>query len=280
MKGRAALSASIALALEVLATPKSGNVDRFHDFEDLRIHDFVISSICSLPTFMKLEKNEIGIGEAVYEAIRTSVTFHGEKNVHFGALLLLTPLVAARGNVDEAFEIIKEADWRQSLYVYRAFKLVNPRVLKAENLDLSEDETEELIEKEKLPLYEWMKLSPEENIIAKELTEKYEFSRFCKERIVGWAGEFGFERAVVIAYHELLSRVLDPLIIAKHGRGEAERVREAAKICLKDFEELRNFSIFMEFDELLISKRINPGSVADITSAGIYLALMEGVGID
>ena len=279
MRGKAALSASVALALEVLATPKSGNVDRFHDFEDLRLHDFIISSICSLPTFMKLEANEIGVGEAVYEAIKTSVEYHGEKNVHFGAFLLLSPLVASRGDVESAFKIIKSSDWKQCLFIYKAFKLVSPRVLKAENFDLREDKTEEEIKRETLSLYEWMMRAPKENVVAKELTHKYELSRFCKERILFWAKRFGFERAIVVAYHELLSRVLDPLIIAKHGIDEAKRVKEMAKNCLEEFKEVENFSIFMEFDEILIERKVNPGSVADLTAAGIYLSLMEGVEI-
>ncbi|ADC66072.1 triphosphoribosyl-dephospho-CoA protein [Ferroglobus placidus DSM 10642] len=279
METKAALSASIALALEVLATPKSGNVDRFHDFEDLKLHDFVISSICSLPSFLKLARGEIGVGEAIYQAINESVKFHGEKNVHFGAFLLLCPLVSSHGDVKKAVENVKNSDWKQSLYVYKAFKLVNPRVLSSKELDLREDETEKEIVEKKLSLYEWMKKAPEENIVAKELTNGYKLSTECKNRILYWSEKFSLEKAIVLAYHEILSKVPDPLIIAKHGKSLAEKITEEAKLRLKDFKELGNFSIFMEFDEKLIERKINPGSVADIVAAGIYLALMEGVRI-
>ena len=279
MEIKAALSASVALALEVLATPKSGNVDRFHDFEDLKLHDFIISSICSLPAFLKLARGEIGIGEAVYQAINESVKFHGEKNVHFGAFLLLSPLVSSHGDVREAVENIKNSDWKQSLYIYKAFKIVNPRVLASKEFDLRKDETEKEISENKLSLYEWMRRAPEENVVAKELTNGYKLSTDCKSRILYWSEKFSLEKAIVLAYHEMLSKVPDPLVIAKHGKSLAEKIMEEAKVCLKDFEELGNFSIFMEFDEKLIERKINPGSIADIVAAGIYLALMEGAKI-
>lgn len=165
------------------------------------------------------------------------------------------------------------------MYVYKAFKLVNPRVLSSKELDLREDETEKEIVEKKLSLYEWMKKAPEENIVAKELTNGYKLSTECKNRILYWSEKFSLEKAIVLAYHEILSKVPDPLIIAKHGKSLAEKITEEAKLRLKDFKELGNFSIFMEFDEKLIERKINPGSVADIVAAGIYLALMEGVRI-
>ncbi|WP_290901827.1 triphosphoribosyl-dephospho-CoA synthase, partial [Ferroglobus sp.] len=135
------------------------------------------------------------------------------------------------------------------------------------------------IAENKLSLYEWMRRAPEENVVAKELTNGYKLTTDCKSRILYWSEKFSLEKAIVLAYHEMLSKVPDPLVIAKHGKSLAEKIMEEVKVCLKDFEELGNFSIFMEFDEKLIERKINPGSIADIVAAGIYLALMEGAKI-
>ncbi len=274
-----AVAASISMSLEVLASPKSGNVDRDHDFEDLKLSDFVVSSICALPPFMKLASGEIGVGECIYRAIDSGVKFYGKKNVHFGALLLLAPLVASKGDPKKAVKVVRSSDWRQSLYVYRAFKIASPRVISANDLDLKDEETEKRIETEKIGLFDWLSMAPPENVIAREVTNGYKYTVKCKEAVTKFADEFGFERAVVIAYHEILSEVLDPLIIAKHGKEVAKKVRKLAKDVLREFKELKDFSIFADLDERLLKEGINPGSVADITIGGIFLSMLEGVRI-
>jgi len=39
----AAISGVLSMLLEVSANPKSGNVDRGHDFPDMRYEDFLVS---------------------------------------------------------------------------------------------------------------------------------------------------------------------------------------------------------------------------------------------
>jgi len=74
----------------------------------------------------------------------------------------------------------------------------------------------------------------------------------------------------------LLSKFLDPLVIAKHGRDIAEYVRERASEVLISLDK-GYLKAVEKFDEELIERGINPGSIADLTVVAIYLALKEGL---
>jgi len=52
---------------------------------------------------------------------------------------------------------------------------------------------------------------------------------------------------------------------------------KAAKAAVEDFERTFNLERFKRLDEELISRGINPGSIADLTTAAIFLALRDGL---
>ncbi len=272
----AAIAAVSSLLLEVSANPKPGNVDRFHDFKDLRFEHFILSSSSSFPIFLKIAEKKKSFGEGVLDLVRNSLRWHKARNVHFGAFLLLTPLVASWGNVDKAEEFIAKADYRDSIMIKNAFDLSKARVMDVKNLSLKKEVGREIVEK-KICVYDWMSKAPEENFIAKEIVKGYKLSLKGKKMIFKFYSKYKDSNyAIVLTYVSFLSELLDPLIIAKKGLNFAEKVRELTENSLNLFNETENFAIFHELDKKILDMGVNPGSVADLTASSIYLALAEG----
>jgi len=278
----AATAAVLSLLLEVSANPKAGNVDREHNFDDLRYEHFLASSVASYPVFLKAAEKQSSIGNLVLEAVEKTSTWHRGGNVHFGAFLLLIPLAhswnagSAREIASSAVRAVENTDVEDSLAVLKAFRLSRARVMKVNSLSLEDEKTAEELKRNDVNLYHWMLMAPPENVIAKELTRGYSLSLRGMEIVMDALEEFkDINVAVVYAYHAILSSFADPLIIAKHGREVAEKVREKAAEAVKSFDG--NLKIFAELDRELVTRGINPGTAADIAAASIFLALMEGM---
>ena len=116
-----------------------------------------------------------------------------------------------------------------------------------------------------------MSKAPSRNLIADELINGYRISYLGMDAL---RSEFertrDINRAIVWAYHILLSKFPDPLIIAKFGVQLAEDVLRKARNALitRDFRSL---------DEELLKMDVNPGTIADLTTSSIFLALMGGL---
>ncbi|MDI3496766.1 triphosphoribosyl-dephospho-CoA synthase [Archaeoglobus sp.] len=267
----AAVAGCLSLLLEVSGNPKAGNVDREHDFDDLKFEHFLASAAGAFPAFLEVAEKRI-IGEGVLRAVKESMRWHRAENVHFGAFLLLVPLISswdAGGMVDiaeAARNRLRRTDFRDSLSVLEAFRLSNARVVEAGELNLKDRKTEEEIAQKKINLYEWMKIAPEENLIARELVDGFKISIEGAKFLLSF-GNSG--KAVVELYYHLLSKFPDPLVIAKMGREYAEKITEWA-------EKARTEEERKELDEKLLKDGANPGTIADLTASSIFLALAEG----
>ena len=88
--------ATLAMALEVSATPKPGNIDREHNYPDTRYEHFLASAIATYPLIAEAAKQTKGFGKLLHDAIVESNNWQQGGNTHFGALTLL-PLLTGRG---------------------------------------------------------------------------------------------------------------------------------------------------------------------------------------
>jgi len=272
----AAIAAVSSLLLEVSSNPKPGNVDRDHNFPDLRYEHFIMSSVASYPVFLDIGMRKKSFGKGVLELVKNSMKWHKAENVHFGAFLLLTPLVHSWGDVEEAKRFIEEADYRDSLLIKKAFDLSRARVMETKELSLK-DRVEDEIVRKKIGVREWMEMAPKENFIAAELVNGYELSIRGSRLIFDYFERFRDpNKAIVLTFVTFLSELLDPLIIAKKGIKCAEKVRNLAKSSLEFFKETGNFAVFYELDSKILKIGVNPGSVADLVISSIYLSLSEG----
>ena len=280
----AAIAATLSMLLEVSGNPKAGNVDRDHDFSDLRYEHFLASSASAYPVFRKAAAGESSIGRIVLEAVKSTERWHLADNVHFGAFLLLIPLVycwrgrGAEEIAEKATEELKKTSVEDSLAVLKAFRISSARVMKVEKLSLDSEETVKQLVENNINLYDWMLTAPEENIIAKELTDGYKVSLGGMMNILRFYDETDdINLAVVLTYHSLLSEYLDPLVISKHGRGVAEEIRDLTGKTLGMYEKDGDIAHFSKLDEELIKRGVNPGTIAELTISSIFLAFAEGV---
>jgi triphosphoribosyl-dephospho-CoA synthase len=282
-KEDAALAAVLSMLLEVSGNPKAGNIDREHDFADLKYEHFLASSVSAYPVFNRAAAREGKMGELVLEAVRTTSKWHLAKNVHFGAFLLLIPLLYswkegnARGIAKAATEELKRTDAKDSLAVFKAFRISQARAMEVERLSLNSEETAELLRKNNINLYEWMLTSPPQNLIASELTNCFKISIKGKDLLLNFAEKESINLAIVLTYHSLLSEYPDPLVISKHGANVANEIKDLAQKALNKFEISRDLACFKELDLELVKRKINPGTIADLTVSSIFLALAEGL---
>jgi triphosphoribosyl-dephospho-CoA synthase len=279
----AAIAAVLAMLLEVSGTPKVGNVDREHDFTDLKYEHFLSSASSAFPVFLDATQNG-RMGELILRAVKNSCKWHRANNVHFGAFILLIPLLKAwnariaEDAGERATLELRKTTFEDSISFLEAFRISKARVMDVKKLDLRADETKAQIEKNGINLYRWMELAPEENILAKEVVGCFQLS-VSNSKLIRETFEItgDLNYSIVLGYHNLLSKVKDPLIVSKFGDRVAEEVRRKAAEILRELLDGEDIKILRRFDEELISRGINPGSVADMTISSIYLALLDGL---
>ena len=271
--------AQLAMLLEVSADPKPGNVDREHDFGNLRYEHFLGSAVGTYAVFKKAASGqECPIGGLLLEAVEASSAWQMAGNVHFGAILMLIPLCVAaslssdieglRKNVEI---VVKKTTVFDALQFYEAFGRVTVRVGKAETLDVRDPASLDAIERENLTLYNIMEISTPNDTLAREWIEGFPRT-FRGADILEKRFKSGhsLNDSIVYTFLSLLGDIPDALIEKKFGRELAGEVSSASK-------QVLNSGRVAEFDEYLIGKEINPGTTADLVIASLFITLLGGL---
>lgn len=274
--------AQLAMILEVSATPKPGNIDRDHNYTDTRFEHFLASAVGVYPIMEKASGSRSGVGAFIRESVLESGKWQNGGNTHFGAFILLIPLVMAAGEDRGCLrtrvqEIVRETSSEDAIEFYRAFRDAKVKVKPVEDLDLNDLNSIGKIEAQGLTLFKMMEISGSYDIIAGEWVNGFEKTFECAASIRDKIGKYGINDAVVLTFMEILSRYKDTFIQTKFDGRKAEEISLMAKKILEkgDFEEIRNE--ICSFDEKLLRDGINPGSTADIIIAGLFVSLFEGM---
>jgi triphosphoribosyl-dephospho-CoA synthase len=271
-------NAQLALLLDVAGTPKPGNVDREREYADLRFEHFLAGAIGARRGLAMAEAGA-PVGEAFERAVRGMATQRGG-NTHFGALLLCCPLVRAAAAEDltpgGAAAVVAGTAVADAADFYRAFEHVDvavadpPEGLDALDVRRGADAATALRERG-LSLFDVMELSAERDGVAREWVSRFERSFALADRLAALEGPIA-ERASR-TYLEALAAVPDSFVAINHDAGTAREVSERAEGVLSGAEDTR------EFAEELIEREVNPGTTADITAAGLFIALERGLEI-
>jgi len=271
--------AQLAMLLEVSAGPKPGNVDREHDFENLRYEHFLGSAVGTYAVFKKAASLQgYPIGGLILEAVEASDAWQMGGNAHFGAILMLVPLCRAatlssdiEGLQKNIGKVVKETTVFDALQFYKAFSRVNVRVGETETLDVRDPASLDVIEKENLTLYNIMEISTPNDTLAREWTEgfprTFRGAEILQER---FKSGHSLNDSIVYTFLSLLGDIPDTLIEKKFGRGLAEEVSSMSKQVLISGR-------VAEFDEYLLGKEINPGTTADLIIASLFITLLGGL---
>lgn len=277
--------AVLAMALEVSGTPKPGNIDRDHDYADTKYEDFLASAIGVYPV---LEKacSEGGIGALIREASGESARWQGGGNTHFGAYILLFPLIKAamRGPPESlranAASVVRETTVEDAAEFYRAFSLVDVRMKRQKDLDSAERGLDvgspgaiEEVYRRGTTLYDVLQLSAKNDMVAREWADGFRLCFRAAEKIRARRRSGTMNDATVFAFLELLAEEPDTLVAKKFDMGRAVQVQGLAR----DVLECR--MTLGELSRRLAAGKVNPGSTADIVIAGLFIALLGGMGV-
>jgi len=276
--------AQLAMILEVSATPKPGNIDRDHNYTDTRFEHFLASAVGVYPILEKAASSKTGIGKLIYDSVVESSKWQSGGNTHFGAFILLIPLVMAGGRCEntkcleeEVSRVVRETTVDDAVEFYRAFAMAGVKVKSVADLDLTDTDSIEKIKAQGLTLFDMMEISASYDMIAEEWVNGFEKTFQCSSLIQQKIKKYGINDAVVLTFMELLSRNKDTFIRTKFDIKKAEEVSMRAKIILQKGDMTRIRNGICQFDEELLKEGVNPGSTADIIIAGLFVSLFKGM---
>jgi triphosphoribosyl-dephospho-CoA synthase len=262
--------AQLAMMLEVCAWKKPGNVDRCHDYSDTWLEHFLATMIFSRPVFEDAQRAQRSIGEIFYDAV-TTCSYHNGGNTHFGAFLLLIPLIYGK-SIAGANAAVKATTTNDAVLFYQAFSKTSVRVHEHdEKYDIHDPTVYDRLYAEGQTMYTLMKYSAECDMVAREWTNSFALSQWTASQLWNasdstYAGRDSISRVFL----QLMAKEPDTFIAKKWGMKEAEDVQRKANAVLEGSMSLD------VFDAECIEKGINPGSLADIMIAGLYVALVDG----
>ena len=272
--------------------PKSGNVNRYRDFDDLTLYNFLFADTAVIGVYYEAIKtaellkkgvlgfSEAGIGELIKRAVQASREAQ-DANPNFGVITLSVPLimgtVLGRNMLDageKAALLIEESTVRDSMELYRAIRIANPKGIPGGvKYDVYSDDSFRELFQDGVNLARLAEMSCERELIFCEWLNGYKLSYRTFGRLYELIRELPLEEAVVEAFIELLAEREDTLIERKAGREEAELVRKKAIEVLEGRLSLDDFEAFMrEKGDLR-----NPGSLADIMAVSLGLLVLRGL---
>ena len=253
-------AAQLACVLEVSAE-KPGNITPSHDFDDTSFEDMLRCAIAIGPELAQAR----GVGETVLAVVEASRRV-APANTNLGIALLLAPLAKAalaggplRERLGETLRALDVADARAA---YAAIRLAGAG-------GLQERVEHDVREEPEIGLREAMAAAADRDSIASEYV-----TDFALTFEVGLpALRDGSRDAIVELHLRLLAHTPDTLIARKAGADAAERVSAGARDVLAGRRTLQSFDASLRTQ----GNRLNPGTTADLVTATLFVALVEGM---
>ncbi len=277
-------NARLALLLEVAGTPKPGNVDRHRDLPELRFEHFLAGAV-GASEGLALAGSGSPVGVAFERAV-AGMADQGGGNTQFGALALLVPLVRAAADGDrglspaDASRIAESTTVADAVAFYRAFEHVDvfvdepPADASVPDVRRGAAAAAELTATG-TTLKDVMATGAPRDDVAREWCRGFERSFAAADRLAGADGPLADRAAEV--FISLLADRPDTLVASRRGVGVAEEVSERARELQRTDALAEEPDRLEAFADELVSRRINPGTTADLVAAGLFVALENGV---
>ena len=285
----------LALLLELSTTPKPGLVDRIHDYRETSYHQFLASAVSLRPWIMRAARlgDGRGLGKIILRGVKAFMNSQRGGNTHLGAWLLIAPMASAAGSHKSVpiksrslhfriQRILRSMDWMDTINVFKAVAYVSPSGLgHVPYLDVLRGETYEEIREKKITPLQALSIYKDYDVVAHEWVTGYSWVlgdclRILKKNIREIKG---LNAALVQTFLEILARHKDTHIVRRAGRSVAEMVSSMASKVLELGGILTpaGRKALTEFDRRLRrSRRLRPGSSADLLSASLSALLLEG----
>src|SRR3954471_16830212 len=270
-------AAQLACGLEASAE-KPGNITRRHDFADTTYEDMLRSAIAVGPELGRAA--ERGVGDTVLGAVRATRRV-AAANTNLGIALLLAPLARAallgattlREGVQDVLGALTLDD---AAGAYEAIRLAGAG-------GLAEPVEHDVRSAPTVALREAMAAAADRDSVAAEYATAYAltFERGLPALRHAVGDGLAPRAAVVEAFLALLAAVPDTLVARKRGRAAAEGVSAGAADVLAagGVRTQAGRAALAEFDVALRAdgNALNPGTTADLVTAVLFVALLEGV---
>lgn len=266
---------ALACLLESTA-PKPGNVHRGADFADVTYPEFVASGIAIAPVMQAAVGKPLG--QTVLEAV-TATRRLVASNTNLGTILLLAPLATVpreqplRQGIAEVLSHLTPDDCRD---VYAAIRMATPGGLgRVDNADVSGASPSDLLAA--------MRLAARRDLVAMQYVNNFVGVLDCAAEWIAdeLTKKMGLLTAIVNVHLQLMAEFPDSLIARKCGVEVASRSSDWAGRILDlgepDSEayqqELADFDFWLRSD----GNRRNPGTTADLITAGLFVLLRDGI---
>ncbi|MBS0208775.1 MAG: triphosphoribosyl-dephospho-CoA synthase [Planctomycetes bacterium] len=267
--------ATLACLLEATAA-KPGNVHRGADFDDVTFADFALSAVAIGPVFDRA--GELRLGQLVLSAVQATRQFVST-NTNLGMLLLLGPLALAPRDLpwpDGVGAVLDGLTTNDARDVYEAIRLVQPGGMGHVNeADVAGPAPESLMAA--------MQLAADRDLVARQYTNRFKqvLDQVVPALMIGVNQDWPLQRTIVYAFLKTLAAHPDSLIVRKCGTALADRASDMAGQILAEFDpaEEAYADALAEFDFWLRSDghRRNPGTTADLVTAGLFVLLRDGI---
>jgi triphosphoribosyl-dephospho-CoA synthase len=258
----------LAACADELEAPKPGNVHRFAAGHRMIADDFRVSAAVAAP---HIAASGARLGARILAAVEATQAAVGQ-NTNLGILLLCAPLAVAAehgGDVQAVVGgVIAESDLDDAAAVYRAIAHADPGGLGA----APEHDVRDPV---RVTLPVAMAAAADRDLIARQWSNGFRDVFAAAER---FAAARRLERSwgVLAIYLDFLSRFPDSHVARKHGAKIAEAVRLEAepwpKALARAGDPATLLPALLDWDASLKSRKINPGTSADLTVATIFAA--------
>ena len=257
---------------------KPGNVHQYSQSYDMNIKDFFNSSLIISKC---LTKNNLDLGKKILTSVN-EIQNKIKKNTNLGIILMLSPIVTVIQKegiiskeelIKKIKSLIKKQSIKNSIPIFKAISIISPG-------GLGFSEKYDVNQLPKISLHKAMEYSKKKDLIARQYCNGFEdiyntgipaYKKFYnKWGKVNWA--------LTGVYLTFLKKFNDSHIVRNKGRKTATNVRkEAQKYYFflkrnKNLNKIKKKLLF--FDKKLKSKRINPGTIADLTVATLLFEIV------
>lgn len=256
----------------------------------------------------RIKLSEIEIGLSLLRAVRDVKRWQSGGNTHLGTLLLFLPLACGAGvligmkkreiNVRElrlaVDDCVKATTSKDTFYAYKAILESGMSGLcDLKEISVSKKGLEEVKRKD-ITLYDTMSISSKWDGIAREWVTKFNLSfEFGYKSFMSLVKEYDVNLATVHTFLLILANNPDTFIARKVGeRANIRNVEEAVNFGMKEARRVAKLAKealdlgglktkegrekIKLIDDELYSKRLNPGTTADITACSIMISLLTG----
>jgi triphosphoribosyl-dephospho-CoA synthase len=255
---------------------KPGNITPSHDVGDTSYEDMLRSAIAIGPELARA--GERGVGETVLAAVEATRRVAGA-NTNLGIALLLAPLAKAalsdgplRERLGATLRVLDVADARGA---YAAIRLASAGGLR-------ERVEHDVRSEPAIGLRDAMAAAAERDSIASEYVTDFAltFETGVPALVAALGDGLALRDAIVELHLRLLARADDTLIARKRGTAAAARVSAGARDVLAagGVRSDAGRRAVREFDATLREpgNALNPGTTADLVTATVFVALIEG----